>query len=91
MVHGNTVANRNGWKFNGSSASGAYAGLDGFGDFSKVDMSGNYFVRGIDNPDKRTFDFLFVRPKAASKERWAARSFPFFIMSLRIVKTPVIG
>ncbi len=28
---------------------------------------------------------FFVSPRAESKERWAERSFPFFMMSLRIV------
>jgi hypothetical protein len=67
MVHGNTVANRYGLKFKGSSASQAHPGFYCLPYFVEIDMTGHDIIEGIYYTYKWPGDFLVGETQSPKK------------------------
>ena len=59
MAHGDTVTNGDGREYDRISACFQDAGLDGFGDFVKIHVTGNDFIIGGHNTDQRAVHVFF--------------------------------
>ena len=58
MVHGDAIAETDGWKFHWRATGAEDTSLDGAGDLIEVEMAWNDFVLGVDDADQRFFQIV---------------------------------
>ena len=58
MAHSDAVADADGWKFHGSAASGQNALFSSFSNFTQMHVTGNNFIKGIDNTNEGLLQLL---------------------------------
>ena len=58
MAHSDTIADTDSRKFNGRTASSCYTELGRFRNLSQMNMSGNNFIEGVANTNKRLVEIL---------------------------------